>query len=104
MMMSTPEPLSTHLFIESYLTVAMDCLVIVNDMARSFAVSYSMVLDEIKETSRMFELVKLRHENRLSNGEAHRLARSAASSSLGRQVWLVEPPGGLCIQEIGLNQ
>jgi hypothetical protein len=69
----------------------------VNDMSRTFAKSYSMILDEIKETSRMFELVKFRHENRLSNGEAHRLARSAASSSLGCQVWLMEPLGGLCI-------
>jgi hypothetical protein len=63
-----------------------------------------MVLDKIKETSRMFELVKFGHENRLSNGEAHRLARSAASSSLGCRLAHGEPPGGLRIQETVLNQ
>jgi hypothetical protein len=66
--------------------------VIINDLSRTIAGSYSMVLDEIKETSKLFELVKFRHENIISNGEAHRLARSAASSSLRRQV-------GLCIQK-----
>jgi ribonuclease HI len=57
-----------------------DCLAIVNDLSRQFAGSYNMVLEEIKETSKLFELVKFKHENRASDGEAHRLARSAASS------------------------
>jgi hypothetical protein len=50
-----------------------------------------------RRDSKLFELVKFKHENRASNGEAHRLARSAASSNSGRQVWLVAPPDGLCI-------
>jgi hypothetical protein len=88
----------------SRLTIATDCLAIVNDLSRQFAGSYSMVPEEIKETSKLFELVKFKHENRASNDEAHRLARSSASSNLGRQVWLVLPPDGLCIQNIVLNQ
>jgi ribonuclease HI len=88
----------------SRLTIATDCLAIVNDLSRQFAGSYSMASKEIKETSKLFELVKFKHENRASNDEAHRLARSSASSNLGRQVWLVLPPDGLCIQNIVLNQ
>jgi ribonuclease HI len=68
-----------------HLTAATDCLAIVNDLSRQFAGSYNMVLEEIKETSKLFEFVKFNHENRASNGEAHRLARSATSSNLGRQ-------------------
>ena len=37
-----------------------------------------------------------RHENRVSNSETHRLARFAVSSSIGRQVWFLQPPDGLC--------
>jgi hypothetical protein len=36
-------------------------------------------------------------DNRASNSEAHRLARSVTASNVGRQVWLLEPPDGLCI-------
>jgi ribonuclease HI len=73
----------------SRLTIVTDFLAIVNDLSRQFAGSYNMVLEEIKETSNFFELVKFRHENRASNDKAHRLARSAASSNSGRQVNIV---------------
>jgi hypothetical protein len=56
----------------SRLTIVTDCLAIVNDLSRQFAGSYSMVLEEIKKTNKLFELVKFKHENRASNGEAHR--------------------------------
>jgi ribonuclease HI len=78
-------------------TVATDCLAVVNDMAQPFAGSYSMVLKEIKSLETSFVESSFRHENRASNGEAHRLARSATMADSGRRVWLIEPPDGLCI-------
>jgi ribonuclease HI len=79
------------------ITVASDCLAVVQNLSRPFAGDYSAVLHEIKETSTLFERVLFRHENRASNTEAHRLARSVTTGNVGRQVWLLEPPDGLCI-------
>jgi ribonuclease HI len=79
------------------ITVASDCLSVINNLSTTFCGSYSMVLEEIKETASQFAVASLRHENRVSNSEAHRLARFATSSSVGRQLWLVQPPDGLCI-------
>jgi ribonuclease HI len=78
-------------------TVASDCLAVVNAMKGPFAGAYSMVVQEVKARSNLLEQSFFRHENRLSNSEAHRLARFAISLSVGRQVWLVQPPDGLCI-------
>jgi hypothetical protein len=63
-------------------TVASDCLTVINALkTEGFKKSYSMILDEVKND------VSLLAE--ASNGEAHRLARFAVSSCLGRQVWLL---------------
>jgi ribonuclease HI len=78
-------------------TVASDCLAVVNDMSRHCAGSYSMVLSEIKSLGSSFLESSFRHENRASNSEVHRLARSAFSTDVGRHVWFLEPPDGLCI-------
>jgi hypothetical protein len=56
-----------------------------------------MILDEVKADARHLQECSFRHESRLSNFESHRLARFAVSSNLGRQVWLLQPPIGLCI-------
>jgi ribonuclease HI len=81
------------------ITIASDCLAVLNDMQRPFAGRYSMILEEIKATSGHFDEAVFRHENRASNQEAHRLARSATSADFGHQVWLLEPPD-LCISNI----
>ena len=79
------------------ITVATDCLTVVKNMTTSYEGSYSMVLREIKATADTLTLASFRHENRASNSEAHRLARSATSGNVGRRVWLLEPPDGFCI-------
>jgi hypothetical protein len=56
-----------------------------------------MVLDEVKNDVSLLAEASFRHENKASNGETHQLARFAVSGSLGRQVWLLQPPEGLCI-------
>jgi hypothetical protein len=86
-------------------TVASDCLTVINALkTKGFKESYSMILDEVKNDASLFAEASFRHENRASNGEAHRLARFAVSSSLGRQVWLLQPPDGLCILNNVLEQ
>ena len=85
-------------------TVASDCLAVVNNINQPFAGSYSMVIDEVKEAVSVFANLVFVHENRLSNAEAHRLARFSSSASFGRQVWLLRPPDGLCIRDNVLEQ
>jgi hypothetical protein len=58
----------------------------------------------VSMNSALFEWVSFRHENRASNSKAHRLAHSATASNVGRQVWLLEPPDGLCINDIVMNE
>jgi hypothetical protein len=77
--------------------VASDCLAVINNMEQHFAGSYCMVLKEIKTTARSFDLISFKHESRLSNTEAYLIARSVVATSVGRQVWLTQPPAGLCI-------
>jgi ribonuclease HI len=74
------------------ITVASDCLAVISDMARPYSGAYRMILKEIKDSTTSFAEVSFRHESRNSNMEAHRLAHSVSSSSIGRQVWLLQPP------------
>ena len=36
------------------------------------------------------------YESRKSNGEAHSLAKSSIYNSVGRHVWLLSSPNGVC--------
>jgi hypothetical protein len=64
---------------------------------QDYAGSYSMIIEEVEADTRNLQRASFKHENCASNSEVHRLARLAVSSSLGRQVWLLQPPGGLSI-------
>jgi ribonuclease HI len=87
------------------ITVASDCLVVISDMARPYLEAYSMmILKEIKDSTASFAEVSFRHESKNLNMEAHRLARSVSSSSIGRHVWLLQPPADLCIHNNVLVQ
>jgi hypothetical protein len=86
------------------ITVALDCLAVISDMARLYLRAYSMILKEIKDSAASFAEVSFRHESRNSNMEAHRLACSVSSSSIGRQVWLLQPPADFCIHNNVLFQ
>jgi hypothetical protein len=59
--------------------------------------SYGMITQEIKETMALFMSVSFMHENRSSNGEAHRLAHSIVDRENGRSAWFIQPPEGICI-------
>jgi ribonuclease HI len=94
--------LATDLNLQSFV-VASDCAMVVNNLQENYGGSYSMITDEIKGWMKDFSTVVFKHENRASNSEAHRVARSFVSVSTGRQVWLLQPPAGLCIPVL-INQ
>jgi hypothetical protein len=75
------------------ITVASDCLTVINALRQPFYGSFSMVIDEAQSNAAHVAKVTFRHENRLSNIDAHNLARIAVSGNLGRQVWLIHPFG-----------
>lgn len=83
------EALSLSRRISAYpVCVASDCLEVIRNLQQPYMGAYSMIVDEIKETKTLFSSVSFRHEGRSTNGEAHRLARSAVSLAIGRQLWL----------------
>jgi hypothetical protein len=53
-------------------------------------------VQEIKARAGDFVNAQLVHEGRVSNGDAHRLARGSISRDLGRHVWFLAPPEGVC--------
>ena len=57
---------------------------------------YGQVVREIK--ARMADLHKCEiiHEGRRMNVDAHRLARGALGRHVGRHVWFLNPPDGVC--------
>ena len=54
------------------------------------------IVMEIKTGAARFVDAQLVHEGRNSNGDAHRLARSSIFEAVGRHVWLLTPPDGVC--------
>jgi hypothetical protein len=58
---------------------------------------YAHIVQEIVDSKNEVEQVAFRHEQRTHNKKAHNLARSVVLDGFGRQVWLIEPPQGLCI-------
>jgi hypothetical protein len=61
---------------------------------------YGQIVREIKLYVQAFASFELLDENRRSNTDAHNLARSSIHSSLGRHVWLLNPPEGVCMNLI----
>jgi ribonuclease HI len=74
-------------------TVASDCMEVIQGLKGNNLGLFSHVLKEIKTSAEQRGGFCFRHESRRSNGEAHSLAHSATSLEAGRHVWLgVIPP------------
>jgi ribonuclease HI len=74
-------------------TVASDCMEVIQGLKGNNLGLFSHVLKEIKTSAEQRGGFCFRHESRRSNGEAHSLARSATSLAAGCHVWLgVIPP------------
>ena len=57
---------------------------------------YGQIVREIKTMAKDFQSVQFIHEGRGSNVDAHNLARSSLYKNLGRHVWFLDPPVGMC--------
>ncbi|TVU28310.1 hypothetical protein EJB05_19823, partial [Eragrostis curvula] len=58
--------------------------------------SYGHIVQEIRARATGFSNVEFVHENRASNVDAHNLARGSIFAALGRHVWFLSPPDGVC--------
>jgi ribonuclease HI len=65
---------------------------------------YGQIIHEIKERRFSFASVEIVHERRESNVDAHNIARSALFDDLGRHLWLMSPPYGVCNSYISLDE
>ena len=58
--------------------------------------SCGAIIREIKATAEGFREIEFVHESRNSNVDAHVLAKSSLYESIGRHVWFIDPPNGVC--------
>ena len=77
--------------------VASDCLRVINTLHDDSKPVYAQIADEIRAWGRAFEHIQFNHEGRRTNVDAHNIARHSLSLDIGRHVWLVDPPIGICI-------
>jgi hypothetical protein len=54
------------------------------------------MVHEIKARATTFVTTEFAHEGRLSNGDAHRVARGSLFDEVGIHLWLLSPPDGIC--------
>jgi ribonuclease HI len=83
--------------------VASDCLNVVRSVHGAGMGSYSQIIKEIKARMVNFTSVNFVHEGRESNVDAHTLARHCIYMSVGRYVWLLSLPDGIC-NSLTMNQ
>ena len=58
--------------------------------------TYGHIVQETMAASSSFVASEFVHEGRASNGDAHLVARRSVYCELGRQVWFLSPPEGIC--------
>ena len=51
---------------------------------------------EIKNNGKGLPKIDFVYESRNSNVDAHVLAKSSLYESIGRHVWFIDPPNGVC--------
>ena len=77
--------------------VATDCQEVVSRIKDDSPCKFYPILQDIKHHRLAFSAVEFIHESRKYNGEAHALAKAAASLPPGRHVWLATLPDIICI-------
>jgi hypothetical protein len=80
--------------------VALDCLEVVRGLVEGNMGYFGGVVREIRERTWVRGNTIFIHERKESNGQAHRLVRSASSLPLGRYMRSLESPQGLNIDVI----
>lgn len=87
--------LASDLMLQKF-RLASDCLNVVRSLQGAGMGPYGHVVQEIVAGVRGFTETQIVHEHRESNGDAHSLAKSSMYESLGRYVWFLYPPDGVC--------
>jgi ribonuclease HI len=77
--------------------VASDCSNVIASIEEGTRGVYALITMELRDAKRDFEELSFCHERRGSNKEPHSLAKFVVSDDLGRQVWFLSPPDGVCI-------
>ena len=86
--------LASDLGLQSF-RIASDCANVVRSLLGEGFGRYGPIVREIN-VRRSFMRAEFVHEGRKSNVDAHLLARSSVNLSIGRHVWFLEPPDGVC--------
>lgn len=79
--------------------MASDYQPVIKSLNEGFLGAYGQIVREIKMQEALFEEIQFIHENRRHNTHAHNLVRSNIYASIGRHVWLLRLPEGVCIPE-----
>ena len=86
--------LASNLGLQSFM-IASDCANVVRSLLGEGFGRYGPIVREIN-VRRSFMRAEFVHEGRKSNVDAHLLARSSVNLSIGRHVWILEPPDRIC--------
>ena len=89
--------LAADLYLQRF-KLATDCINVVKSLEGEGMGPYAQNVREIKARTGDFSEVQFAHEGRTSNNDAHNLARSSLSLDIGRHVWFLDPPVGVCKQ------
>jgi ribonuclease HI len=73
-----------------------DCANIVWSILEEAMGSCGHVVREIKARMADFQEFEIVHEGRRANVDAHMLVRGALGTDVGRHVWFLNPPDGVC--------
>ncbi|KAJ1271264.1 hypothetical protein BS78_06G115900 [Paspalum vaginatum] len=57
---------------------------------------YGQINQEINARKLDFSIVEIIHERKESNIDAHMVAKRTLHDSIGRHVWFLTPPDGVC--------
>ena len=78
------------------LRLATDCINVVRSLESGGKGPYGQVLQEIRARATEFQSTSFVHERRSANVDAHNLARGSIYLDIGRHVWFLSPPEGVC--------
>jgi len=87
--------LASDLLLQNF-KMASDCRNVVRSIKESGMGRYGHVVKEISARMESFASAELVQEGRCSNVDAHVLAKGSLYHSLGRHVWFLSPPEGVC--------
>ena len=84
---------------QTQVVVASDCKEVVSNISEGNGGTHAHIIREIKQMESEFQSCSFIFERRTTNIEAHSLAKYALSLSIGRHVWLLQPPNLRCIPQ-----